>query len=97
MDIFKQRRENKVIAIAIDLIENGKFEENGNYRRLLAKGKPVKLNGFVFTKNTYCYVVWKANPDPNSEDVSEFKVVPRFGLSVSQIMKILSAQNWVRV
>ena len=95
--LFKDKSESKAIASAIDFFQNGSFQENQSYIRLLAKGQSVRLNGFSFTRENYCYVVWKNDPDPRYKGQDLFKVVPRFKLIIKQIVKILETQSWTYV
>lgn len=40
--LFKDKSESKAIASAIDFFQNGSFQENQSYIRLLAKGQSVR-------------------------------------------------------
>lgn len=94
MSIFARRLESNAIASAINFFQHGKFSENESYVKALAKGESVQLNGFSFSREPYCFCVWKYDPDPRYKGEPLVKVVPRFDLTMRQIVKILEAQPW---
>lgn len=97
LNFFNKRAESKAIASAINFFQHGKFQENESYVKALVKGEAVRLNGFTFYQDTYCYTVWKDDPDPRYKGEPLVKVVPRFDLTIKQIVTIIEAQSWIHI
>lgn len=90
--------ENKKIAKAIWLLENGQWIERREYLYQLREEGSCSIDGFEFQEEVYCWIVWKPTDiekNPQWKGESLYKVVPRTDLSERQIINILGNQSWI--
>lgn len=90
--------ENKKIAKAIRLLENGQWREIKEYFYQMEEKGFCSIDGFEFQEEIFCWVVWKPTDienDPQWEGESLYKVVPKTHLSERQIINILGNQLWI--
>lgn len=88
--------ENKKIAKAIRLLEDGQWRERKEYLYQIQKEGSCFIDGFEFQKEAYYWVVWKPTDiekDPQWKGESLYKVVPRTDLIENQIINILDNQS----
>lgn len=90
--------ENKKIAKAIRLLEDGQWKERKDYLYQMREKGFCSIDGFEFQEEICCWVVWKPTDiekDPQWKGEPLYKVVPRTYLSERQIINILSNQSWI--
>lgn len=92
------RKENKLIAKNIRFLSNGKYSERKEYLVQLKENGYCTINGFRFTQDVFCWVVWKPTDsviNPEYKGESLFKVIPKSVLDERQICNILKNQAWI--
>ena len=93
---MNRQKENELIQETINFLKNGKFKEKAPYVNKLAKGETVMLNGFAFTKELYCWIIWKQTDEeeePQYKGEPLYKCVPS-NVLIKNIPIVLDAQPW---
>ena len=87
--------ENETIIQTLYFLEHGKFSERKPYiHDYMNNG--VKLNGFVFQKDTWCYLIWKPTDiakDPRFKGEPLYKAIPD-NVDWKDMETVLNAQRW---
>jgi len=96
---MNRQKENKLIQKTFNFLKNGKFREKAPYVNKLQKGETVTLNGFSFTKELYCWIIWKPTDEekePQYKGEPLYKCVP-FNVPIENIPIVLDAQPWTYI
>lgn len=93
-----KQKENKIIKETLIFLEKAPYSERKSYIKDFC-GDGVEINGYIFEKDVWCWLVWKPtdignNPEYKGEPI--VKVIPR-NINLDNIEAVLDAQPWTYI